>query len=134
MGASKKRDRQVAGFLPPSWLSTRTPPAYSLTAFKSSATDQKFDPESGQVFSETEVRPSRSSQTDWIREFSTPRVVTKPVPNSRGARSLGDIARTKVVHKFHILTPEHFETVRWAVAEKIWDIVLKTYEPFHNYP
>ena len=76
-----------------------------------------------------EGRPNRNKSSDWIRDFNTPRIVTKPAPNAKGARPLADIARWKVVKEFRNLTSEHFATVPWTVAEKIWDQIVAMYGP-----
>src|ERR1700743_2698722 len=47
------------------------------------AIEQKFDRETGLVYSEVEVRPNRNKSSDWIRDFNTPRIVTKPAPNAK---------------------------------------------------
>ena len=128
MPESMRRHRQAAK-LPPRSAPFKWTPSASQYALSSPATrvaEKKFDVESGLIFYESEVRPNRGRPTDWIREFSTPHVVTKPVPNSNGARSLSDIARTKVVQEFPNLSSEHLATVPWSVAEKIWDKVVET--------
>ncbi|KIY02629.1 uncharacterized protein Z520_01094 [Fonsecaea multimorphosa CBS 102226] len=93
---------------------------------------QKFDAESGQVYSEVEVRPNRNKYSDWIGEPKTPGLVKKPRPNPNGARSLAAMARTKVATEFRNLTPEHFATVPWPIAQKVWDQLLSMRaESFH---
>ncbi len=91
-------------------------------------TEKKFDPESGLIYSEIEVRPNRNKHSDWTREFRTRHVISKPAPNARGARSLKDMASSKVVKEFHNLTTEHFATIPWTIAEKVWDQTVASYE------
>ncbi|OAG44123.1 hypothetical protein AYO21_01580 [Fonsecaea monophora] len=113
----------------------RKPPpsgSYSSAPRPDPPTVRKFDAESGQVYSEIEVRPNRSKYVDWIGEPKTPNLVKKPPPNSIGARSLGAMARTKVASQFRNLTPEHFATVPWAIAQKVWEQLLSMRaESFH---
>ncbi|KAJ9611109.1 hypothetical protein H2200_004292 [Cladophialophora chaetospira] len=125
---------QPRGFrhrLPPRRIQNRpSPPSPS----KDSTAQKKFDPETGQVYSEIEIRPRRGKHQDWIRDFNTPHVVTKPAPNAKGARSLADIARSKVVKEFRNLTFEHFVSIPWAIAEKIWvQTVASRSETFHTW-
>lgn len=89
---------------------------------------QKYDAETGQMFSEVEVRVNRKQYSDWIREPKTRSLVKKPRSNEHGARSLADMARIKVASQFRNLDPEHFETIPWSVAEKVWEQLLSTYE------
>ncbi|ETI29569.1 hypothetical protein G647_02022 [Cladophialophora carrionii CBS 160.54] len=104
----------------------------SSSSFTNQFAEKKFDPESGQVYSEVEVRASRTKHLDWIREFSTPRAVIKPAPSAKGARSLADVARAKVVTEFSNLAPEHFASIPWTMAENIWEHVVATRaETFH---
>lgn len=90
--------------------------------------EKKFDPESGLIYSEIEVRPNRNKHADWTREFSTPHVVSKPATNARGARSLKDIASAKAVKEFHSLTTEHFAGIPWPLAEIVWNQTVAAYE------
>ncbi len=91
-------------------------------------TERRFDVESGQVFSETEVRFSRKQHSDWICEMKTPALVKKPRPNENGARSLADMAKIKVATHFGGLTADHFATVPWTMARKVWEELLLMYE------
>jgi hypothetical protein len=113
-----------AGLLKPASTGVRS---HATQASTTLVAEQKVDRENGHVYSEVEVRPSRRNNSDWIREFSTPHVVTKPTPNREGARSLGELARTKVVNELRNLTSEHFAAVPWTLAKKIWETVVETY-------
>ena len=86
--------------------------------------EHKFDPESGQVYSEMEVRPSRNKHSNWIGELKTPSLVKKVRPNEHGARSLADMTRIKIVGQLKNLTSEHFATIPWLMAEMIWEQLL----------
>ncbi|KIW28509.1 uncharacterized protein PV07_08168 [Cladophialophora immunda] len=98
----------------------------------SAAIVQKFDSESGQVYSEVEVRPHRNKYSDWIGKPRTAGVFKKPPANPTGARSLAAMSRIKVVTQFRNLTPEHFATVPWSIAQKVWDQTLSMRaESFH---
>ncbi|EXJ67014.1 uncharacterized protein A1O5_09660 [Cladophialophora psammophila CBS 110553] len=93
---------------------------------------QKYDSESGQTYSELEVRPNRHKYSDWIGEPKTPGMVQKPPPNENGARSLAGMARIKVATQFRNLTSEHFATVPWSMARRVWDQLLSMRaESFH---
>ncbi|EXJ85727.1 hypothetical protein A1O1_06095 [Capronia coronata CBS 617.96] len=94
--------------------------------------ERKYDAESGQVYSEVEVRFNRKQYFDWIGEPKTPGLIKKSRPNEHGARSLADMAVVKVAKLLPRLTPEHFAAVPWAIAEKVWKQVLATRrESFH---
>ncbi|EXJ84951.1 hypothetical protein A1O3_05626 [Capronia epimyces CBS 606.96] len=94
--------------------------------------EQKYDPESGQVYSEIEVRFNRRQYSDWIGEPKTPALVKKPRPNEHGARSLADMAKVKVATQFQNLTPDHFAAVPWSIAERVWNqLVAIRGESFH---
>lgn len=86
--------------------------------------EHKFDPESGQVFSEIEVRFNRTKQSDWIRQPRGRGKGKKERPAGSGARSLTEIARIKVAKQFPSLTVEHFVSVPWSMAEQIWEELL----------
>lgn len=91
--------------------------------------ERKFDRETGQVYSEIEVRPNRSKNHDWVREFSTPNIVVNSGPNAKGSRSLADLARSKVVKESRNLSPEHFASIPWALAEEVWEQTVKMCVP-----
>jgi hypothetical protein len=90
--------------------------------------EKQFDSERGYYY-EIVVTPNRNKHSDWTREHNTPHAVTKPAPSAKGARSLAEIARAKVVHEFSNLTSEHFASIPWAMAESIWEQVMATYGP-----
>ena len=81
-----------------------------------------FDPETGQVFTDTEIRFSRKQHSDWICENKTPGLFkTHQPPNDDGARSLFDMAKNKVARNFRSLGVAHFsEGISWEVAEQLW--------------
>ncbi|RMZ88014.1 hypothetical protein DV736_g4756, partial [Chaetothyriales sp. CBS 134916] len=89
-----------------------------------------FDAESGQVFTETSVSVGSRQHSDWTGELKTPLLLKKSRPNASGARSLAGTARTKVIRNFRCLTPEHFASIPWDVAQKIWQEVVEG-ESFH---
>lgn len=92
------------------------------------AIEQKWDRESGQVYSEVEVRFQKKMYSDWIRESKSPILTRKPRPNDHGARSLAQMANHKVATQFHSLSPEHFTALPWAMAEEVWMELLSMYE------
>ena len=100
----------------------------SATCRSTSVSEQKFDPQSGQVYSETEVRPDRNKTLDWIGALKTPNLIKKPQPNEHGARSLADMASIEVVSQFENLSPEHFATVPWPMAQKVWEQLQSMYD------
>ncbi|KAL2416716.1 hypothetical protein ABEF95_000300 [Exophiala dermatitidis] len=94
--------------------------------------ERKYDPDSGQVYSETEVRFTRKPYSDWIGEPRTPALTKKSRPNAYGARSLADMAKIKVATQFQGLSPDHFGSVPWSMAERIWKQLLSMRgESFH---
>lgn len=94
------------------------------------AIERKYDAESGQVYSEMEVYVNRRQNSDWIGEPRTPSLIRKAAAsplNGKGARSLADMAKRKTATQFRNLTAEHFSTVPWPVAEKVWKELLDRY-------
>jgi hypothetical protein len=90
--------------------------------------ERKYDAESGQVYSEMEVYFNRRQNSDWIGEPRTPSLIRNASPlNAKGARSLADMAKNKTATQFRNLTAEHFSTVPWPVAEKVWKELLDRY-------
>lgn len=89
--------------------------------------EHKFDPESGQVFSETEVRFDRKNDSNGPKGFNKPNRAKKIRPNLYGARSLADMASIKVASQIDNLTPDHFVDVPWSTAEKIWEWLKSMY-------
>ncbi|RMZ85788.1 hypothetical protein DV737_g349, partial [Chaetothyriales sp. CBS 132003] len=91
-----------------------------------------FDGESGQVFTDTSVSVGSRQHWDWMGELKTPLLRKKWPPSARGARSLVETTRTAVIRGFRRLTPEHFSSIPWAVAQKIWQEVIEGHgESFH---
>ena len=124
----ERNHRGVAQWLRGQPFGMTSPTLSSLSSHSSTTltTKQRFDPESGQVYSEAELRPNRTSTTNWIREFSSPHVVTTPQPSPKGARFLADIARIKVVRELGNLTSDHFAAVPWTVAKEVWETLVET--------
>lgn len=90
--------------------------------------ERKYDAESGQVYSQTEISFSRRQYSNWIGEPRTPSLVRKSAPVAgKGARSLADMARNKLASQFHSLTAEHFVAVPWHLAEEVWKELLDRY-------
>jgi hypothetical protein len=87
--------------------------------------DQKFDPESGQVYLETEVTYNKRQHSDWMGASGHQGRVRIPRPTGNGARSLAEMAKSQVAMNFRHLTSEHFESIPWAVAENIWKELLQ---------
>lgn len=100
-----------------------TPPITTTT------TTKKYDSESGQVFSESEIRFNRKQYSDWIGELRTPELTKKAVlkGTGKGARSLAAMAQSKVATQFRNLTPDHFAMVPWSSAEEIWRDLIDRY-------
>ncbi|KAI1608651.1 hypothetical protein EDD36DRAFT_447466 [Exophiala viscosa] len=94
--------------------------------------EHKFDPESGQVYSEAEVRFRRTKQTDWIGQARGGGYIKKERPVGSGARSLAHLAKIKVAKQFPSLTADHFASIPWSLAEQIWEELLSMgMESFH---
>lgn len=92
------------------------------------AIERRYDAESGQVYSEMEVHFNRRQNSDWIGEPRTPSLIRRAAPHhGKGARSLVDMAKNKIATQFRNLTEEHFLTVPWSVAEKVWKELLDQY-------
>ncbi|KIV82050.1 hypothetical protein PV11_04186 [Exophiala sideris] len=94
--------------------------------------EHKFDPESGQVYSETEVRFRRAKQSDWIGQARGSRHMKRERRTETGARSLADLAKIKVAKQFPSLTADHFASIPWSLAEDVWEELLSMgLESFH---
>jgi hypothetical protein len=91
------------------------------------ATEEKFDAESGLQYTEATVCVGRGRTADWIGEPRTPSLIPRTKPNARGARSLAEMARLRVIQQMRNLTPEHFEVVPWLTSEGIWDQTVALY-------
>ena len=87
-----------------------------------------YDIESGQVYTETQARVSSRHQSDWIGEFRTPSLVKPTLPNSDGARKLGDTAQTATIKQLRSLSSEHLATVPWAVAKTLWEEIIARWD------
>lgn len=92
------------------------------------SSERRFDLEPEQVYSEIEVRPHRIALSDWLNEPKTPNLIKRPRKNEHGARSLAEMARIKLVTQFKNLTSDHFASVPWSVAEKLWEQLTSMYE------
>ena len=88
--------------------------------------EEKFDAESGQVYTETEVPFNRRQRSDWICEYKTPDLFkSRQVPSSHGARSLFNTALNQLVRNYRSLDPEHFAgVVPWEVADRLWEEIV----------
>jgi hypothetical protein len=92
-----------------------------------------FDPVTGQMYTEAQVRVRSRHHSDWIGELKTPSLAYPlKTPNKAGARSLAGMAIAQAAHQIRDLTPEHFAHVPWRVAEPIWRQITETRrESFH---
>lgn len=89
--------------------------------------EHKFDPESGQVYSETEVRFRRTKQSDWIGQPRGHVHGKKERSTTSGARSLADLAKIKVAKQFPSLTADHFASIPWSLADQVWEELLSMF-------
>lgn len=80
------------------------------------------DPDSGLVYDEFEVSANRGAST-WITDYKTPALVrTRVRPNDeKGARSLVDMALTKLGLESQQLTSEALQSLPWVIGEQIWN-------------
>jgi hypothetical protein len=95
------------------------------------ASQRKYSADSGLVFSEREVQFSRKQSVDWVKETKKSALVKKSQVNSNGARSLADMAIIKTATQFRDLTSDHFSTVPWKLADKVWQELLDKYASNH---
>ena len=80
-----------------------------------------FDPESGQMFRETIVRPTK--YTPWQQRCVGER--PRYVPPMRGAESLQEVALRKIIFNAQDLTPAVLETLPSAIVHRIWKAVRR---------
>ena len=91
-----------------------------------------YDSDTGQIYSESEVRVSSRHHSDWIGELKTPSLEKRTQPHERGARSLFAMARIKVAAESRNLSAEHLSMVPWPIGKQIWeDITMRRMESFH---
>ena len=91
-----------------------------------------YDSDTGQMYSESQVRVSSRHHSDWIGELKTPSLEKRTQPHERGARSLFAMARIKVAGESRNLSAEHLSMVPWPIGKQIWeDITLRRIESFH---
>ena len=86
--------------------------------------EKAFDVESGQIYTETQVRVASKQHSDWIGEFRTPSLLKPSRPNAQGARTLLDMAKTCTVKELRSLSSEHFMMLPWSAAKGIWEEVV----------
>lgn len=80
-----------------------------------------YDRDSGLTYDEFEVSAARGAST-WITDYKTPSIVrTRVRPNDeQGARSLVDMALTKLGLESQQLTSKALELLPWVIGEQIW--------------
>ncbi|KIW11629.1 hypothetical protein PV08_10931 [Exophiala spinifera] len=100
------------------YLHGRPGPAASLPTAQ---VEQKYDPGSGQVYQEKEIRFSSKRNTDWARERVGRDLALKDRPPKKGTRSLAETATFELARHCEDLTPEHFASVPWSIARRVWD-------------
>jgi hypothetical protein len=83
-----------------------------------------FDPETGQIYTEAQARIGSRYHSDWIGEFKAPSLIRNSQPNSHGARTLLDMAKTSTVKQLRSLSQEHLAVIPWCVARDIWTEVV----------
>ena len=87
--------------------------------------NEAFDPDSGQVYTETIV-PARRNNASWVwSTLGRPEDVRTHQHPQAGVPRLVDVATCTLVANINMLTPESFEGVPWSVAERIWQRVTK---------
>ncbi len=83
-----------------------------------------FDAETGQVYTESQVRVGSKHYTDWLRELKTPSLI-KPISlSAEGTRTLLDTAKICVIKQVRSLNQEHFSMVPWSIAQCIWEEIV----------
>jgi len=101
----------------PYYVSGRPRPAVSTTK---PGTEHKYDPDSGQVFSEVEVRFNSKRHVDWVKGPRNQIVSNRKSRHEKGARSLAETAIITVARHFEDLTPDHLASVPWPMAMRVW--------------
>lgn len=98
-------------------------------------TNVAFDHDTGQMYTEAQVRVNSRHHSDWIGELKTPSLARKfRETDYRGVRSLAATATTQVAYQFRELSAEHFATVPWPLGRNIWSQILTTRrESFHTW-
>ena len=91
-----------------------------------------YDSDTGQMYSESQVRVSSRHHSDWIGELKTPSLEKRTQPHDHGARSLFGMAKIKIAAESRNLSPEHLSMIPWAIGKQIWDdITMRRIESFH---
>lgn len=109
----------------PYYVSGRPRPAVSTTK---PGTKHKYDPDSGQVFSEVEVRFNSKRHVDWVKGPRNQIVSNRKSRHEKGARSLAETAIITVARHFEDLTPDHLASVPWPMAMRVWQQLVSRYE------
>ncbi|KAJ9638094.1 uncharacterized protein PV06_04923 [Exophiala oligosperma] len=113
----------------PYFLNGRPRPAVSIAKPQ---LEPKYDPDSGQVYQEREIRFVSKRNTDWTRERVGRDVIHRDRPPEKGTRSLAETAIFELARHSEDLTPEHFASVPWPMARRIWDrLVSRGRHSFH---
>lgn len=90
-----------------------------------------FDPETGQLFSETIVPVPRYSKLHW--QFKTTgSLPAGPFVSPDGAPSLEMLAARTAAINSDQLTVELVETIPWRLAHKIWKQIEQLYGSFQS--
>lgn len=113
----------------PYHLNGRPRPAVSIAKPQ---LEQKYDPDSGQIYQEQEVRFFSKRNTDWTRERVGRGVIYKDRLPEKGTRSLADTAVFELARHCEDLTTEHFASVPWPIARRIWDRLVSRYARISN--
>lgn len=83
-----------------------------------------FDVETGQVYTESQVRIGPRHHLDWIGELKTPSLVQASQPGLTGARTLMAMAKACMVRQLRSLDQEHLTTVPWTIAQALWEEIV----------
>lgn len=86
-----------------------------------------YDQDTGQMYTETQVRTVSRHHTDWIGEFKTPSLVKATRRTEDGTQRLFTIAVNAVVKQLRALDRDHFVNIPWNAAKAIWDEVIARY-------
>ncbi|KAJ9502623.1 hypothetical protein H2202_001744 [Exophiala xenobiotica] len=107
----------------PYYLSGRPRPVVSATNL---GAEHKYDPDSGQVFSEVEIRFNSKRHVDWVKARRGPIVSNRKSRHDKGARSLAEMAIITVARHIEDLTPDHLASVPWPMAMRIWQQLVSS--------
>lgn len=87
--------------------------------------NQRFDDQTGQIYTETTVDATRPSDFNWshqtdISRGKEPPQRTRPLRNLSGSRSLVDIALESILQNTHNLSVGVLQDVPPVLLSKIW--------------